>query len=206
MKTDVEVMVLPGVSPCYIEKDYKTRMLMKFSVLALAGTAAFCAAFYFNLNRNMAGGYVSVLDGMRFIRGNILNNFIVTETGILLFLVSGVILLTLLMSHRIAGPIFRLERTAKAIGDGNLTTVVKLRDKDQLKELASQVNALIAGLNQTVRGIEDSYRAVEMDMVLLSSRAVSADCTSAAECAAIIRDILENTRQLKEKLAAVKTD
>lgn len=206
MKSDEESMALTGMFPCYIRKDYMTRMLIRFSALAVAGTAAFCAAFYYNLDRTTAGGYVSVLNGVHYMRENILRNFILTETGILLFLGTAVILLTLLMSHRIAGPLFRLESTAKAVGAGDLTTVVRLRDKDQLKKLADQVNALIEGLNFKVGGIVDNYRLLERDVLLLASRAASGDCTSDAECAAIIRDILEDTLELKEKLAAVKTE
>jgi methyl-accepting chemotaxis protein len=204
MKPDAQVMAFPGAAPCYIEKDYKTRLLMKFSALSLAGTAFFCAAFYFNLNRRMGGGYISVLDGMRFMKQNVLMNFVFTETGILLFLGAGVTLLTLLMSHRIAGPLWRLEQTANAVGAGDFTLKVKLRDKDQLKDLADQVNSMIKGLNGLAVEVRDAYWILEADVLLLGVRSRSDDCTSDAECAAIIRDILDSTRVLREKLAVIE--
>jgi methyl-accepting chemotaxis protein len=206
MKSSAQAMAFPGASPCYIEKDYKRRMLIKFSILALAGTLIFCVAFYFNFNRKMGGGYISVLHGMRFIRANVLNSFIITETGILLFLGSGVTLLTLFMSHRIAGPLWRLEQTAKSVGAGDLTLRVKLRDKDQLKGLAEQVNSMIEGLGGLVGGVSDAYDVLNGDVTLLEARSRSADCTSDAESAAIIRDILESTRVLKDRLAAIESN
>jgi hypothetical protein len=75
-----------------------------------------------------------------------------------------------------------------------------------LKGLAEQVNSMITGLGGLVGGVNDAYGVLNRDISLLEVRSRSADCTSDAECAAIIRDILESTRVLKDSLAAIENN
>ncbi len=49
----------------------------------------------------------------------------------------------LFISHRVAGPLFRLGRTMREMGEGKIPDRVKLRRKDEFKELAESVNMAI---------------------------------------------------------------
>lgn len=60
------------------------------------------------------------------------------------------------LSHRIAGPAFRLERTIREIADGKHSGHVKLRNKDYLKHVAESVNYLIDKLDERQRESESS--------------------------------------------------
>lgn len=51
-------------------------------------------------------------------------------------------------SHKIAGPLFRIEETLRVIGTGKLGFRVRLRKGDELKELETAVNDMIAGLEK----------------------------------------------------------
>lgn len=54
--------------------------------------------------------------------------------------------LNLKSSHRIAGPIFSMERCLRSIEQGNLTTTLQLRKSDQFPETAEQLNATISSI------------------------------------------------------------
>lgn len=52
------------------------------------------------------------------------------------------------LSHRIAGPAFRLERVIRKVADGTYEGRVRLRGKDYLKHVAESVNYLIDRLDE----------------------------------------------------------
>lgn len=56
------------------------------------------------------------------------------------------ILITLFISHRIAGPMYRLEKILGEIAGGRLPRKANLRKKDEFKELASAINSAIGRL------------------------------------------------------------
>jgi methyl-accepting chemotaxis protein len=64
------------------------------------------------------------------------------------------IMVILFISHKLAGPLFRFEKELKEIGQGDLTKVIRLRKKDQIKELAEDLNTMTAGLRSKVKDIK----------------------------------------------------
>jgi membrane-anchored glycerophosphoryl diester phosphodiesterase (GDPDase) len=49
------------------------------------------------------------------------------------------------LSHRIAGPVFRLEKELDDRIEGKKTGPIQLREKDELKSLADKINRLVEG-------------------------------------------------------------
>lgn len=49
-------------------------------------------------------------------------------------------LLALFLPQKIAGPIFRIEQDLKPVQEGDLTSLISLRQEDILKDLASDIN------------------------------------------------------------------
>lgn len=60
-------------------------------------------------------------------------------------------LVTLFVSHRWAGPIYRFERSAQVVSTGDLSHRVSLRTGDDLMELQDEMNAMIASLQRMVQ-------------------------------------------------------
>jgi len=58
--------------------------------------------------------------------------------------------LNLAASHRIAGPIFSLERCLKKVEQGNLTSTLKLRKTDQFPETAEQLNTTVNSVRNRI--------------------------------------------------------
>ena len=52
--------------------------------------------------------------------------------------------LTLFVTHRIAGPIFRIKRGIRDIAEGRLSETIILRKKDEFHDVAEELNALAA--------------------------------------------------------------
>ncbi len=67
-------------------------------------------------------------------------------------------ILFVLFSHKIAGPILRIERTFEEALGGDLTQRIKLRQGDELKETADQLNTMLDGLQARIKRIDQMSR------------------------------------------------
>lgn len=68
-------------------------------------------------------------------------NMILLITLPIIFVV--MLLLAIIISHRIAGPIYRLEKELAEISKGDYSRRIKLRSRDELQEIAEGVNSLL---------------------------------------------------------------
>jgi len=64
------------------------------------------------------------------------------------------IIVTVFISHKIAGPLYRFEKELKKIGEGDLTKKITLRRKDQITDMAVGLNEMIASLHEKVFAIQ----------------------------------------------------
>jgi methyl-accepting chemotaxis protein len=75
--------------------------------------------------------------------------------------ISGIILffgaISIFISHRIAGPLYRIKRSLSKVTQGDLSVVVKLRKWDDLKDLAEHVNILVDELRTFVITLRNDY-------------------------------------------------
>jgi methyl-accepting chemotaxis protein len=66
--------------------------------------------------------------------------------------VAGVFYASVLLSHRVAGPLYRFEKSAEEVAAGNLTHKVFLRDRDELVEFRDAFNSMVDSLRGRVAG------------------------------------------------------
>ena len=62
-----------------------------------------------------------------------------------------IFLVSLFVSHRFAGPIYRFEKSAQIVSSGDLTHRVSLRTGDDLLELQEEFNAMVSSLQSQVQ-------------------------------------------------------
>ena len=68
---------------------------------------------------------------------------------------------SILSSHRIAGPVYVFARQIRAVGAGDLTARINLRDKDQFMEEAAEINAGLDALQARVESIKNLAAELE---------------------------------------------
>lgn len=71
------------------------------------------------------------------------------------------VLAALLVSHRIAGPQFRFEKTLKNMTAGNLNDTIHLRTHDVGKELAERINTFNRYLSRQIREIDQHSQSID---------------------------------------------
>jgi len=60
------------------------------------------------------------------------------------------IIFTLIISHRIAGPLYRLEKDIAEVNNGNLNMEIRVRKDDELQDLAKSLNQMLKIIHNTV--------------------------------------------------------
>lgn len=82
----------------------------------------------------------------------------------LIFVSPVIFVLGLLFSHKIAGPVYRIEKAIYEVSKGNLSLNVKLRKGDELWDLAEILNTMIENLNRNVSSNKDSVLNIQKDI------------------------------------------
>lgn len=77
-----------------------------------------------------------------------INNMIFLKLALYLGII---FLVSLFVSHRFAGPIYRFEKSAQVVSTGDLTHRVSLRTGDDLLELQEEFNAMVSALQSRVQ-------------------------------------------------------
>ena len=81
-----------------------------------------------------------------------------------IFLVIGgtfMVLAAIVVTHRIAGPLFRVERTLANMARGDLTETIHLREKDGGQELAEKINEFNEILSTKLSEIDRNTEAIK---------------------------------------------
>lgn len=69
-----------------------------------------------------------------------------------------VAVISMFLTHRLAGPIFQFEKSLEEMNKGNFNFAIRLREKDENKEIAEMMNELINKLSSNIkdmRGLAD---------------------------------------------------
>jgi signal transduction histidine kinase len=93
----------------------------------------------------------------------------------LIFLSPLVILVGLILSHRIAGPIYRIREQLKKIRRGDYEADIRLREKDELKDLADEVNELSGNLGRARNERLSTLRSLSEKMDGLEAAVIAGD-------------------------------
>lgn len=115
--------------------------------------------------------------------------------GIILFFGA----VSIFISHKIAGPLFRLKKSLDKITQGDLDVVIKLRKWDDLKDLAEHINMLVAELRTFVITLRNDYSLLS-EYITELERAIDAKILTEEAGRDIIRKVQESRKNIENAL------
>jgi nitrate/nitrite-specific signal transduction histidine kinase len=86
-------------------------------------------------------------------------------TGVFLVMVQ-IVLLTIFFSHKVAGPVFRLEKTCHSMIQGSYTNEIHLRKGDEMQNLAMLLNEANNVTRQRLHALKDAANEEERDHIV----------------------------------------
>ncbi len=141
-----------------LQRAFSLRFGLKLCLVTLLGGAALLFLLYLSLGANVGGSYTEAIYTIYDLKLRILPLIFASSYSMLVLgaVTLAVAAISLIYSHKIAGPIFRLEQSMEKIGSGDLTVSTRFRGSDQLSILAEDLNAMVRSLNHTARGLEEA--------------------------------------------------
>lgn len=138
----------------FIEKSFQARFILKFSSLVLLSGLLTTLILYF---LSMRSTTVSIVDSRVVVRTTadfLLPILIQTILVVMVFVSIGAILVTLFVSHKIAGPLYHFKKKMEDLGQGDFSDSFGLRHGDQLHDLAVSVNNMVTKIRQEIKGLK----------------------------------------------------
>lgn len=120
---------------------------------------------YKSLVNGIAAYFRDFSDNKEFKKNLITSLLWVFGSGVLLIIVQ-IVLLTIFFSHKVAGPVFRLEKTCHDMIQGIYTNQIHLRKGDDLQNLAMLLNEANRATCQRLRSLRDAATAEERDSIV----------------------------------------
>jgi len=131
----------------FINKEFQGRTIFNYFLLVVIGSVLFVGAISFFSSNTLSIVYENYHLELGITPDILLKKFFSAQW---LFIVIGggaIIVITLILSHRIAGPFFRFEATLDEMITGDLSQTIHLRGKDEGKELAGKINQFNSNLS-----------------------------------------------------------
>jgi methyl-accepting chemotaxis protein len=183
----------------FIDKRFQGEFILKFVLLLLVGTAVFVLAAYLVLNRRFEESYYSAHFAIKSTGEILLPTLLILSGIFIVVLGAAAIVITLYVSHHIAGPLFAIRRYLENIARGDLDFEPKLRLKDQTTPLAESLTLALETLNAKLVALHGSAEAMREASAKLSRRLAACNGAS-ADCRREVGDLLVREEALVREM------
>lgn len=185
----------------YIEKKFQTKYILLTIFLLLTYTFAFIIIIFSPYMLTLYLDFYSLSEKAEAARTLLLLHSKVWPG------IGGIILLfgalSIFITHKIAGPLYRLKKALSLITEGNLDAKVKLRKGDDLKDLAEHFNMLAEELSTFVNTVRVDYDLLS-EYILELEREIDAKMLTEESGRALIHKVEANRKNIEAVLEKFK--
>jgi methyl-accepting chemotaxis protein len=155
----------------FINRKFQLEFSLRFLLIIAAASVAVMLLFFYNSRGTLTAGYTGSEVKLLQTGTYFLPSLIISTIVIVIFSCLTGALIMILLSHRLAGPLFRFQAVLDELSAGNLTRRFNLRDRDQFKDLGDRINELAAVMDGKIGDIKD--RAAEISHLIADLRSAS---------------------------------
>jgi methyl-accepting chemotaxis protein len=140
----------------FIDKNFQSKFILRFCLLVVIGGLLTIGLLYFFAMKSTTVAFVNSRVVARTTADFILPILVQTVAIVVIVVSLATVFVTLLVSHKIAGPLYRFKKVMQALTDGDFSSEFKIRRLDQLQDLADSFNVMIVKVRQELRGLKDN--------------------------------------------------
>jgi len=185
-----------------IEGNFQTRFILRFVLVIVGATllsaGALLGVFYIKYQYGEADFQNLIIMVSPEGTTDVASLFQIVLVPILvanLLILCIIIPYSLIYSHKIAGPIYRLEQSLDFLLKGEMDFIIVLRRKDEFKYLANKMNALIDYMRRNIGEVRLSYRMIQERAVKIQNIVK----TPPVDIESLNMEIMELSRFFKER-------
>ncbi len=179
----------------FIKKDFQGKLILGYFLFVVGGCLFFFVLLGFFSADSLTISYQN--HDLQFEQTPIMLFKKAISTYWLFIVVISVFLIagTMFITHRIAGPIYRFEKTLDRMLKKDLNTTIKLRPKDEGKALAEKINQFNKELSQTLITLQRNTKALEELLSDTKKTSSSIAHENKEELLGLIRSMEEKNKQ-----------
>lgn len=148
----------------FIEKSFQSKFILKFCLIVIAATFIVGLLLFLFSSHSTTVAIENTKVVVKNTADFILPMIITTLILVTIFSAFSVGLLCLFISHKIAGPLYRLNREITKFGEGSLGVNFSIRTGDQLKELANSLGNMAVSLRGKIGMLKDKCNELLPDL------------------------------------------
>lgn len=152
----------------YIDKEFQTIFILKFCSLIVIGSVISGLIIYAMSRTTVTTTFENSRLAIKSTADFILPAVLLSSVVVILLIGLATIVMTLFISHKIAGPLYRLDKDVQEITAGNLKVVFRLRTGDELKPLVGSMNAMTGAIRERIAEARSALEALESSSGLSS--------------------------------------
>lgn len=145
----------------YIKKEFQRNFIFKFCILVIIGSLISGVIIYAMSRSTVTTTFENSRLAIKSTADFILPSVLLSS--IIVIVVTGLasIWITLFTSHRIAGPLYRIEKDVQEVAAGNLKMRFNLRQGDEIRPLAASLDTMAQALRSRIADAKDSEKELE---------------------------------------------
>ena len=164
-----------------VNRQFQMWLLIRIVGVVIVSTLVAVAILYLYSRQQISSSFYSAHIQIRRVSDLL---FPVMAAGAFVSLLSG-LALAIFLPQKLAGPLYRVQKSLEVIRNGDLTENVFLRKGDTLMDLAAAVNETTAGLRGRIQEVKEIQ--AELDQIITSLEHQEAKAVSARQKIAMDR-------------------
>jgi methyl-accepting chemotaxis protein len=141
-----------------VKRQMQVRLLLKILLIISVSVGLMGVIFYLYSNREIASTYRQ----FHIQAKNFLDYLLPAVVGSLVIALISALAIGIFFPHRIAGPLYRIERDLKEkVGKGDLSIRFVLRKGDEVHDLAKAINTTLGMLGQKIKNIKEPVEKLD---------------------------------------------
>ena len=182
-----------------IRNDYLPRLLFLLICIFLFGITVSTIYLYLDISRPLSTHYSAILSIVRELKETLIIRTMKINAFFYLLIVTGIVILGVLYTHRIAGPMHRIKLYAKSVFEGELGTEINFRRKDAIHSFANDINEMTKSYNQRVTMLTSDIQQLKEALTELKSLSEKDEDTEIA-----LKTVHDLDSRIKKLLSAIK--
>ncbi|MEW6101567.1 MAG: hypothetical protein AB1481_04660 [Candidatus Omnitrophota bacterium] len=145
----------------FIKRKFQVNFILKFCTLIVIGSFLSTVIIYLLTGKTLTTVFENSRLVIKSTADFILPATLLSSALVVIIIGAFTILITLFSSHRIAGPLYRMEKDIQELSSGNLKIKFSLRDSDELKALAENLQKLAAFFHANISTLKNAFFELE---------------------------------------------
>ncbi|MBI4849974.1 MAG: hypothetical protein HY808_15605 [Nitrospirae bacterium] len=182
-----------------IKENFLRNFLLTLLLIIFFGTAVYAVVFYLNIHKPLDTHYSAIITIITDIRESLVIKTFSIGAAFFILTAAGAGLLSLLYTHRIAGPLYRVRQCAKSIAEGSLDTVIKFRSRDAINAFAEAINEMTGSYGHKVTEL-----ALEIKRLKGSLTELGTLIDNNEETKTVLEKIHSSDKRIKDIIGGIK--